>query len=781
MANSSLSEALRDRYRLERELGRGGMATVYLARDLKHDRQVALKVLHSELGATLGPERFLREIHTAARLQHPHILPVHDSGESVGLLWYTMPFVEGESLRACLDRERQLPVDEAVRITREVAEALHYAHTQGIVHRDVKPENILLSRGHALLTDLGIARTATPGRLTETGLALGTPAYMSPEQVGADQQLDARSDVYGLGCVLYEMLVGEPPYTGPSAQAIVAKHLAAPIPRGRTVRPDTPEHVDKAIQRALAKSPAARFGTAADFAAALGTPQASRFRRTVVAGMVAVIASLGFLIALRDHGSKETVKPKLNSVAVIPFLNLTGDAESDYFSNGVTEDITSHLGRIRDLKVIAHTSALKYKGRTDTPRVIGEALGVATLLQGSVRRAGDRVRVTARLVNAPTGEQLWADEYDRELRDVFGIQRDIAERITASLRGALSPQERARLTRQPTTDPQAYNLYLLGRHHFGKFNFAGWRRSIEYFQQAIARDSTFALAYAALADTKTFLAYLGLARPQDVFPEARAAALKAIKLDSTLGEAHASLGVITAAYDWDRKSAETSFRHGLTLSPNSVWPHIWYAAFVLSPSGRHDEAIDEMKQAVELDPVSLQVRFHLGMSYYFARRHESAITEFQRALDLDPNFSPARNGLGFTYAALGRFEEAIPEMRQAVTDSTTTSDAVLGYVYALAGRVPEARTILRSLGIRARHQYVIPLDFSLLYTGLGERDQAFRWLRKAYEERHPLLVAFWGAPTYDLLRDDPRAAVLTRDLGMGGGSPTDSSNFGPEK
>ena len=649
--------SLAGRYTIERELGRGGMATVYLARDLKHDRPVALKVLRPELAAVLGAERFLREIRLTAQLQHPHILTLIDSGEADGFLYYVMPYVEGESLRQRLEREGQLQLDEALRITRAIASALDFAHGRGVIHRDIKPENILLHQGEPMVADFGIAlaiSSAGRERLTETGLSLGTPAYMSPEQASAEPKLDGRSDQYSLASVLYEMLAGEPPYTGPTAQAIIAKRLGEPIPHLRTVRHVSPE-VNAAVSKALAKAPADRFATAGAFVAALtagATPAMRQRWRSVAAITVVLTAALAGGWGL-IHSGKNRVERGRRSLAVLPFVNLSRDSESDFFGDGLAEEIASQLGQVHDLKVIAHTSALQFKGRPDPPRAIGEALGVTTLLEGSVLVAGARLRVTARLVSAPTGEQIWADEYERDRRDVFAIQRDIAERIVGSLRATLSPEERTRLARQPTADAEAHNLYLLGRYYFGKGTFSGRRRSVEYFEQAIKRDSLFAPAYAALADALVFLAYLGQARPREVLPQARADARRAIQIDSTFGDAYASLGVITAAYDWDWKAAEALFRRALTLSPNSVYAHMWYSFFVLSPLGRHDDALAEMRRALDLDPVSLEVRYHLGVANYMARRYDSAIVEYRRALDLDQTYAPARDGLGFSYAAIG--------------------------------------------------------------------------------------------------------------------------------
>jgi TolB-like protein len=414
------------------------MATVYLAQDLRHDRPVALKVLNPELARGLGAERFLREVRLAARLDHPHILALLDSGEAGGLLWYTMPFVEGESLRDRLERDVQLPVDEAVRLTRDVADALDCAHEHGVVHRDIKPENILLARGHARVADFGVAHAidaGSSGKLTETGLALGTPAYMAPEQASGGR-LDGRSDVYALGCVLYEMLAGQPPYTGPTAQAIIGQTLGAPVPSVRHLRPDVPRSLDRAIRKALAKSPAGRFASARELVRAL---ERSESRRGRLLGGIAAGASLVLLIALgwaaaslgEGTGQARGGKPPANSVAVLPFRSLSTDSSDAYFATGIAEDVSSQLARLGGISVIAHSSARAARLRDQEPREIGAMLGAATLLEGTVRRAGEQIRVTARLVDAHTGAQLWADAYDRTLSDVLGIQREIAQHIAA--------------------------------------------------------------------------------------------------------------------------------------------------------------------------------------------------------------------------------------------------------------------------------------------------------------------------------------------------------------
>ncbi|PYO33407.1 MAG: hypothetical protein DMD32_00925, partial [Gemmatimonadetes bacterium] len=421
--------ALAGRYTIERELGRGGMATVYLAQDRKHHRPVAIKVLKPELAAALGPERFLREIDTAARLTHPHILPLHDSGEAAGLLYYVMPYVEGETLRDRLEREGQLPLEEAVRITREVASALSYAHSHDVVHRDIKPENILLSGGEAVVADFGIARAITAaarGQLTETGIAIGTPGYMSPEQGAASARVDERSDIYSLGCVLYEMLAGEPPFTGPSAESIVRQHLAAAPPRVSAMRAAVPPAIEEAIVRALAKTPADRFATAADFVEALAAP-AQRVRDTgrrtsrlaAGAGLAATLlaAAAGLFVLSRPHGTPALAGPTGQSIAVLPFVNVSGAPQEEYLSDGISEELIDALSKLPQLQVVARPSSFAFKGKNEDVRQIAQALQVATVLGGSVRRAANRLRVTAQLTDARNGYNLWSETYDREMGD----------------------------------------------------------------------------------------------------------------------------------------------------------------------------------------------------------------------------------------------------------------------------------------------------------------------------------------------------------------------------
>ena len=531
---AALRAGLRDRYALERELGRGGMATVWLAQDLRHDRPVALKLLHLHLAASLGPERFQREIRLAARLQHPHILTVLDSGETDGRLWFTMPFVEGESLRDRLRRERQLPVDAALRIATEAARGLEYAHQHGVVHRDVKPENILLTRnGSTLVADFGIARALSGDEgLTETGLAVGTPAYMSPEQAAGDKSLDARTDQFSLASVLYEMLAGEPPWTGATAQAIAAKRLTEPAPSVRSVRPNIPAAVDDAIRRALAPVAADRFASLDQFAQALqpgerrararpprsaptgatsqrtsGATPSLRRRIPIAAGSLTLglLIGLGVLFGWLRHRDDTLDAGSAKRLAVLPFENL-GGAGDEYFADGVTDEVRGKLTSLPGLQVTARSSSTQYKKSSKSPQEIGRELGVDWLLTGTVRwekgAGGNHVRVSPELIQVSTGSTKWQQPFDAALTDVFQVQADMAGQVAQALDLALGSPQRAALAERPTSNAAAYDAFLKGEAESQSVgNADSWRsdRRSTLYERAVALDSGFVQAWAQLS------------------------------------------------------------------------------------------------------------------------------------------------------------------------------------------------------------------------------------------------------------------------------------------
>ncbi len=729
-----LTAALAGRYVIERELGSGGMATVYLAHDVKHHREVALKVLRPELAAALGPDRFLREVEIAARLNHPHILALYDSGETNGFLFYVMPYVAGESLRHRLEREKQLPIEEALAITRHVAAALGHAHAQHVIHRDVKPENILLYEGEAMVADFGIAlavSAAAGERLTQTGLAVGTPAYMSPEQAVSERALDARSDVYSLGCVLYEMLAGEPPYTGATAQVLIAKRLVDPVPAVRRLRAAVPVGVEQALTKALAKVPADRWASALAFAEALATP----------AG------------------------PRPPSVAVLPFLNLSADPENEYFADGITEDVIAHLSKIRALKVISRTSVMAFKQREQSLREIGARLEVATLLEGSVRRAGDRVRIVAQLIDAESDRHLWAETYDRRLTDVFAIQTDVALQIAAALKAELSPDEKSRLHQEPTSDLQAYQLYLQGRHCYLRYTAEGSRRGIEYFEQAVAKDPNYALAYAALAMVYTELAETGSLRPGEAYARARDASAKALALDLGLGEAHCMLAYITAVCDFNWVSAEQEFKRALELTPNSADTYDLYGRMCLALE-RNDEALAMERRAQELDP--LAHRADVARALLRAGRYDEALQAATHAVELDPHYARGHATLGWAYLKKGIVKQGVAELEIAVSLSPgdTLWLAQLGQAYGMVGDVARARNVLHQLEELSGQRFVSPYHIAFVYTGLGEQDSAMDWLERAYEDRSGPVYSVKGSFLFTTLHGHPRFIALLRKMNL---------------
>ena len=746
---TALETGLAGHYRLERELGRGGMARVYLAHDLKHDRPVALKVLNPELSAALGPQRFLREVRTVARLQHPNILPVHDSGEvgddavageGAAVLWYSMPYVEGESLRDRLRREIQLPIGEAVAIACEVAEALDYAHGRGVLHRDIKPENILLSQGHALVADFGIAcalgadgPAPTDERLTGTGLTLGTPAYMSPEQATGADRLDARSDVYSLGCALFEMLAGEPPFTGPTAQAVIAKRFTEMVPSTRRGGRVVPEELDRIVLRALAPVPADRFPSAAAFAEALraGHPWIHR--------------------ATERQQTPRGVEP---SVAVLPFANLSPSPDHEFFADGMTDELINALAKVPGLHVVSRTSCFAFKGRPEDAREIGRRLQVRTVLEGSVRRAGQRLRVSTQLINVADGFLLWSESFDRETEDIFAIQDEIARAIGGALRVRLLHPGRETRVKPPTDDLEAYGLYLKGRHFWNRRTEQDLRRGMEYFEQALARDPGFALAHAGMADSWVLLGFYSAGPPGEVFPRAKRAAHEALALEPGLAEAHPSLAYAAMYYDWDWSEAERTFRRAIELHPGYATAHQWYGNF-LSVHGRTEECIREFERALTLDPLSALKHSALGWGYYFSRQYQRAVEECRRGIELEPGNMVAHAWLALGLEALGRRDEAVTcaEETARLSGGGVSSLGFLGHAYAVAGRSGEARGVLLELMRLSETRYVSQYDIALIHLGLGEPDLAIEWLERGYAERDHQTVFLKVDPRLDTLRE----------------------------
>jgi serine/threonine-protein kinase len=740
-----IAASLSDRYTIERELGRGGMATVYLAEEKKHGRKVAIKVLRGEISAALGTERFLREIGIAAKLSHPHIVPLIDSGNAGGLLYYVQPHVPGGSLRDRLLETRQLPLRDALRITREVGAGLDFAHRNGFVHRDVKPENILFADGHAVLADFGVARACCDagedaqhgGPVTEVGFAVGTPEYMSPEQASGEQELSPASDVYSLACVLYEMLAGEPPFHGTSSRATIAKHVTEAPRALRGLRPEVPPAVDRAIGRALEKDPEQRFTSAAEFVAALKTRE----------------------------GSGPARAPTTRSIAVLPFVNASPDPENEYLSDGITDELIDALAKIDGLRVSSRTSVFALKGKPLDVRAVGALLGTSVVLEGTVRRAGDRLRITAQLTSADDGRLLWSQRYDRQLVDVFAIQDEIAATIVNTLRATMFAELSEHVPRRYTQNIQAYGLYLKGRYEWNKRTREGVAEAIRYFELAIAEDPAYAPAYAGLSDSFALDVDYRDIPVQDAYQRAKDYARKALALDESVPTAHASLAWTLFIYDWKWEEAEREFRRAIELNPRYASAHQWFA-FLLAARGQFDAALVEAHTALELDPASVSVRRTVGWVYYYARRYAQAREHLARAIEMNPLSVESYRMFGITLALQGEVDEAERVLREALTlpSPGAYSKATLGWLLAISERRQEAEQLLRELEQSRQRGYVSPVAFAILHIGLGNVAQALDWTERAFEERRGWLAYVNVNPLFDPLRHEPRFVALVERM-----------------
>jgi len=743
----SIAAALADRYTVERELGRGGMATVYLAEEKKHGRKVAIKVLRPEITAALGTERFLREIGIAAQLSHPHIVPLIDSGDAGGLLYYVQPHVPGGSLRERLTQTRQLSLKDALRIAQEIGAGLDYAHRQGFVHRDVKPENILFADGHAVLADFGVARACCPDddaerrreSVTEVGFAVGTPEYMSPEQASGAQDLGPASDVYSLACVLYEMLAGDPPFTDARAQAVMAKHVTeAPRPV-RGFRPEVPMSVELAIAQALEKDPARRTASAAQFIAAL---------------------------AAQAFGGPPR-SPATRSIAVLPFVNASPDVENEYLSDGITDELIDALAKISGLRVSSRTSVFALKGKPLDVRAVGALLGTSVVLEGTVRKAGDRLRITAQLTSTEDGRLLWSQRYDRQLVDVLAIQDEIATTIVNTLRATMFADVSAHVPRRYTENIQAYGLYLKGRYEWNKRTQEGVAAAIRYFERAIVEDPGYAPAYAGLSDSYSLDVDYRSIPVHESYQRAKEYARKALSLDESVPTAHASLAWAVFIYDWHWEEAEREFRRAIELNPRYASAHQWFA-FLLAARGQLDAAMLEAHTALELDPASVSIRRAVGWVYYYARRYDRAREHLSRAIEMNPMAVESYRMLGSAMALQGDVADAERVLREALAleGAAAYSQATLGWLLARSGRRDEAEATLRKLEAARERGYVSAVAFAILHIGLGNLSSALDWAERAYDERRGWLAYVNVNPIFDPLRNEPRFAALVRKMGL---------------
>ena len=769
-----MQAALADRYHIERELGAGGMATVFLARDLKHDRDVAIKVMHPEIAQSLGTERFLREIAMTANLRHPHILPLYDSGATDGVVYYVMPFVSGGSLRDRLDRDKQLPIDEALAIAREVADALGYAHASGVVHRDIKPENILLEGGHAVVSDFGIARavsTLGSERITETGMSVGTPTYMSPEQAAAERDVDGRSDLYSLGCVLYEMLGGRPPFTGPTAESVTRQHLiteAAPI---TNLRPTVPPEVAGALARTLAKNPADRFNPAAQFVQALTTGAAiAPVRKVTPAGRrssarLALIGAAGIsLVALGWLGVRSLplrATPRIQRIAVLPMDNQTGDASQLFFADGMTREL---IGVLTDAGVwtLGHRAVAAYRNSSKPAAEIARELGVDALVTGSVLKAGDVVQIAAELTDPKSGKSLWARTFSRPAPDVVTLEHEVALEIARGIRARLTPDQEKSLGSARPVNPRAYAQYLLGQEQINLRTPESIQRAVTYLGRSIALDSTFASAWATYALAHAYGVFYNAVPSDSARAAIERASARALELDDQLGDALIAHGMMRFLLDWDFAKADEELRRGMDRNPTTL-AQAFYVYFPWE-TGRFEEASVIGKHIIELEPTTAQWHSDMAWNRWSAADSVAGRAYAQEAIRLDSTFGEPYFILALMDADGGNAPAARQEAARMIALSGPDypfSLLIDGYVKAKTGDTAGARRVLHAMDNGRLAQR------ALLLGALGERDSMYVMFGHAIDAKDPDAIWFLNAiPSLRPMRHEPRYQRLLERMGL---------------
>jgi serine/threonine-protein kinase len=758
-------------YSILRKLGAGGMGEVYLALDTALDRKVAIKFLsQNSVNSEQARKRLVREARAAAALDHPHICAVHEVGEESAYSFIVMQYVEGETLAERMKRER-LSIRNALDIAVQMADALTEAHSRGIIHRDIKPRNIMITpRGQVKVLDFGLAKTIQENRrtdsgdetqsvLTEPGVIVGTVPYMSPEQVKGEI-IDARSDVFSLGAVIYEMVTGRQPFACVNTVATISAILTREPPMLADCIPDVPNELERIMRMCLVKDPSRRYQSSETLFQDLARLERGLDSRTILSENV-------------PDRSRRTSRPRnkaIDSLAVLPMVNSGDDPDAEYLSDGITESIINNISQLPKLRLIALSAVISYKGRTFNPRDVGRELGVRAVLTGRMRLLGDTVSIRAELVNVADGSLLWGEQYTHKIADIFALQETISREISEKLRLRLTEKEKKQLKKRSTQNLEAYKSYLKGRYYWNQRTEEWVKKSIEQFQEAIGLDPDYGPPYAGLADCYALMGEGSGVLPREAFRKAKALAIKALEIDETIAEAHASLAHIMQNYDWDWSGAEIEYQRAIELNPSYATAHQWYGWYLIDV-GRFDEAITQMRWAQQIDPISRAIDLSLGMiNYYWRHQYDQAIVQLRKMLKFDPNFPSAHFWLGWVYERNAMYKEALEEFQQVVVLPNSKDDpdivAALGFTYATSGNRSEAQKLLEELNRQSQQSHVPPFDIGLIHMGLGEKDNAFVWFEKAYEDRSHWLTGLKVNPIFDSLRSDPRFDDLLNRVGL---------------
>jgi len=779
------------RYQIIEELGKGGMGKVYRMLDKELKEEVALKLIKPEIASDKKTlERFSNELKLARKISHKNVGRMYELMEEKGTRYITMEYVPGEDLKRLIRKVGQFSAGKTVSIAKQVCEGLTEAHRLGVVHRDLKPQNVMVDEeGNARILDFGIARSLKAKGITGVGVMIGTPEYMSPEQADV-KEVDQRSDIYSLGVILYEMVTGRVPFEGETPLGIAMKHKSEEPPDPREINSQIPENLSNVILKCLEKDKEKRYQSAGEVRSELeniekGIPTTERvepkrkpitsreitvtfgLKKLFIPALVIAVLVIIALIIWEPWSQKETIPipSDKSSIAVLPFEDLSPQKDQEYFCDGLTEELINTLSSIRELKVVARTSAFSFKGKDVDVREIGKKLSVETVIEGSVRKEGNRLRITAQLVNVVDGYHLWSERFDRELTDVFAIQDEISLAITDRLKLKLLDQEKVRMAKRHTDDLEAYDLYLRGLYLRRKLTEDSIPKAIEYFNQAIEKDPDNALAFAGLAYSYMVLTWYTPISPQEAYPKAKKAALKALELDDQLAEAYESLAGVSGYLEWNWEIAKREIKRVIELKPGYAWAYFHLSNF-LSCQARFDDAIKALQKALELDPLNVTFNRNLGENYFRAGQLEKAIETLQRTVEMDPTFPFTHLFLAYIYMQKSMYEEALAEMKKETNLPKAILDPQIGIVYAHMGRREEALQILNKYMELSTQEFISPYGLALLCFVLREKELGFQWLDKAYEERDVWTVYIKIDFLLDSVRTDQRFKALLKKMNL---------------